>query len=91
LWGMLPGRVVYSFITVFVIPVCWFVLQSTAFCSAVGKVRNQSPGEQPDVDIDKLGLSLSICLNDTDAQVGSLEEVVHTQKPGAYATASVVL
>lgn len=71
---MLPGHVVYSFITVFRFPVCWFVLQSTAFCSAVGKVRNQSPGEQPDVDTDKLYLSLSICLNGSDAQVGSLEE-----------------
>lgn len=50
-------------------PVCWFVLQSTAFCSSMGKLRNQSPGEQSDVDTDKLGLSLSICLNDTDAQV----------------------
>ena len=43
----------------------------------MGKVRNQSPGEQPDVDTDKLGLSLSICLNDIDAQVGSLEKVEH--------------
>lgn len=49
--------------------------KAPAFCSAVGKVRNQSPGEQPDGDVDKLGLSLSVCLNDTDAQVGSLEEV----------------
>lgn len=40
----------------------------------MGKVRNQSPGEQPDVDTDKLCLSLSICLNGSDAQVGSLEE-----------------
>lgn len=77
---MLPGHVVYSFITLFRIPVCWFVLQSTAFCSAVGKVRNQSPGERPDVDIDKLGLSLSICLNDIDAQVGSLEEAEKTHR-----------
>lgn len=76
---MLQGHVVYSFITLFRFPVCWFVLQSTAFCSAVGKVRNQSPGEQPDVDTDKLGLSLSICLNDIDAQVGSLEEEAHTR------------
>lgn len=45
----------------------------------MGKVRNQSPGEQPDVDTDKLGLSLSICLNDIDAQVGSLEEAAHTE------------
>lgn len=74
MWGMLPGHVVYSFITLFRFPVCWFVLQSTAFCSAVGKVRNQSPGEQPDVDTDKLYLSLSICLNGSDAWVGSLEE-----------------
>lgn len=56
----------------------------------MGKVRNQSPGEQPDVDTDKLGLSLSICLNDTDAQVWSLEEVLHTQNPGAYAAVAVV-
>ena len=76
---MLPGHVVYSFITLFRFPVCWFVLQSTAFCSAVGKVRNQSPGEQPDVDTDKLGLSLSVCLNDIDAQVGSLEDAIHTE------------
>lgn len=89
MWGMLPGHVVYSFITLFRFPVCWFVLQSTAFCSAVGKVRNQSPAEQPDVDTDKLGLSLSICLNDSDAQVGSLEEVVHAlRNPGAYAAAA---
>lgn len=58
----------------FRIPVCWFVLQSAAFCSAVGKAQNQSPGEQSDADIDKLRLSLSICLNDVDAHVGSLEE-----------------
>lgn len=45
----------------------------------MGKERNQSPGEQPDVDTDKLGLSLSICLNDIDAQVGSLEEDTHTR------------
>lgn len=88
MWGMLPGHVVYSFITLFRIPVCWFVLQSTAFCSAVGKERNQTPGERSDVDIDKLGLSLSIYLNDTDTQVGSLEEVVHTQNPGAYAASA---
>lgn len=55
----------------------------------MGKVRNQSPAEQPDVDTDKLGLSLSICLNDSDAQVGSLEEVVHAHRnPGAYAAAA---
>lgn len=71
---MLPGHVVYSFITLFRFSVCWFVLQSTAFCSALGKVRNQSPGEQPDVDTDKLCLSLSICLNGSDTRVGSLEE-----------------
>lgn len=69
---MLPGRVVYTFITVFGFPVCWFVLQSTAFCSAVGKARNQSPGEQPGADAEKLLLSLSICVNGTDAQVGPL-------------------
>lgn len=48
-----------------------FVLQSTAFCSAVGKVRNESPPERPDVDTDKLCLSLSICLNGSDAPAGS--------------------
>lgn len=57
-----------------------FVLQSTAFCSAVGKVRNQSPREQPDVDTDKLCLSLSICLNGSDAQVGSLEEAASARR-----------
>lgn len=71
---MLPGRVVYTFITLFRFPVCWFVLQSTAFCSAVGKVRNQSPAEQPAVDTDKFRLSLSICMNGTEDQVGSLGE-----------------
>lgn len=54
----------------------------------MGKVRNQSPGEPADVDTDKLGLSLSICLNDIDAQVGSLEEAECTRNPGAYATAA---
>lgn len=53
-----------------------FVLQSTAFCSAVGKVRNESPLEQPDIDTDKLCLSLSICLNGIDAPAGSPEEGV---------------
>lgn len=57
----------------------------------MGKVRNQSPGEQPDVDTDKLGLSLSICLNDADAQVWSQEEVLHTQNPGAYAAAAAAV
>lgn len=61
--------------------------KAPAFCSAVGQVRNQSPGEQSDGDVDKLGLSLSVCLNDTDAQVGSLEELVRADKPGAQAAA----
>lgn len=69
---MLAGRVVYAFITLFGLPVCWFVLQSTAFCSAVGKARNQSPAEQPGADAETLLLSLSICLNGTEAQVGPL-------------------
>lgn len=69
---MLAGRVVYAFIALFRLPVCWFVLQSTAFCSAVGKVRNQSPTEQPGADTEKFLLSLSICVNGTDAQAGSL-------------------
>lgn len=57
----------------------------------MGKLRNQSPGEQSDVDTDKLGLSLSICLNDTDAQVWSLEEAAYTQNPGAYAAVAGLL
>lgn len=55
-----------SFITLFRLPVCWFVLQSTAFCSAAR--RAQSPREKPDCDAEKLGLSLSVCLNDVDAR-----------------------
>lgn len=47
-------------------------------------MRNQNLGERRSVDVDKLALSLSICLNDTDAPVGSLEEVEHTQKAGAH-------
>lgn len=54
--------------------------KAPAFCSAVGKVRNQSPGEQSDGDVDKLGLSLSVCLNDTDVQVGSLEEAMQCRE-----------
>lgn len=46
----------------------------------MGKVRNQSPREQPDVDTDKLCLSLSICLNGSDAQVGSLEEAASARR-----------
>lgn len=44
----------------------------------MGKVRNQSPAEEPSSDTDKLDLSLSICLNDSDAQVGSLEKKKYT-------------
>lgn len=36
-----------------------------------GKVRNQNPAEQLDVDTDKLDVSLSVCRNDIDARVGS--------------------
>ena len=77
---MLADHVVYSFITLLVrSAVCWFVLQSSAFCSAVGKVRNESCAEQPAVDTDQLDASLSICLSDTDAQVSPPEIGIHTQ------------
>lgn len=38
----------------------------------MGKVRNKSPAEQPGADAEKRLLSLSICVNGTDAQVASL-------------------
>ena len=68
---MLAGRVVYAFVLLS-FPVCCFVLLTTAFCSAVGKVRNPSPAEQPGAAAEELLLSLSIRVNGTDAQRGSL-------------------